>query len=466
MKSTGYRNTRNRTVPSSQAPEGLASRRAALKVIRDVTEKGAYASLSLDSELRGAGLNASDRHLASRLVYDTLDRLPYLDMALNQLMAREDTDIRLRNILRLGACQILLEDRIPESAATNTCVYLCSELGMEGLKGVCNGILRNLIRKKDQLVFPDPETEPDEAAVIRFGIPKWLWMRLREDWGQETAEKIAGYRGTDTGITIRPNLTRISDVEFETLLNKKVWGHQRLDIPHAWRITGAMDIGEDADFRSGQFSIQSESSMLAVMAMDPARGRQYLDCCAAPGGKTCYMSELMNGTGRILAWDVHPHRISLIDAQRKRLGLENIRPVVRDALSFRSDLEKTMDGVLLDAPCTGTGMMSEKPDIKLHCDESSLTQLSAIQARLLDSVCMYVKEGGTLVYSTCSVLKSENEDQISSFLSRHPEFYIADLPDSVPEKYRVNYRIGVQLFPFRDNVEGFYICRMKRKSMI
>ena len=151
--------------------EGMPARRIALRVIRQVTEQGAYASLSLDKALENCGLISADRRLVSRLVYDTLDHLIYLDYVLSQVMAREDTDIKLRNILRLGACQILLEDRIPESAATNTCVQLCTETGMEGLKGVCNGILRNLVRKKDELVFPDPETEPDKADALKYITP-------------------------------------------------------------------------------------------------------------------------------------------------------------------------------------------------------------------------------------------------------------------------------------------------------
>ena len=201
-------------------------------------------------------------------------------------MAREDTDIRLRNILRLGACQILIEDRIPESAATNTCVQLCTELGMEGLKGVCNGILRNLVRKKDELVFPDPETEPDQAAAIRYSLPEWLWIRLKDSYGDEEARKIASFRTAEEGWTIRPNLTRLDDAEMEALLGKKIWEKSRIDLPHAWRIRGAMDIGRDADFLAGNFSIMTPGSMMACLAMDARRGQQILDCCAAPGGKT------------------------------------------------------------------------------------------------------------------------------------------------------------------------------------
>lgn len=443
--------------------EGLEARRIALSVLRKVTEGGAYASLTLDEVLQGSGLNSADRRLVSRLVYDTLDHLLYLDHALSQVMAREDTDIKLKNILRLGACQILLEDRIPESAATNTCVELCRELGMEGLKGVCNGILRNLVRKKDELIWPDPETEPDKAFSLKCSVPEWLAKKLRADYGGE-AEKVAGFRNGENYVTVRPNLTRMNDAGMEELLAKKIWGREKTEVPYAWRITGAMDIGRDSDFTGGNFSIQSESSVMAALAADVRRGKTVLDCCAAPGGKTCLMAEIMGGTGRVQAWDIHEHRVQLIAAQAKRLGLENIRPIVRDASVFREDLTESMDTVLLDAPCSGLGVMAEKPDIRLRVTEESVAELIALQAKLLDTVCRYVKPGGTLVYSTCSVLKDENERQTAAFLEKHPEFEAVPLPDSIPEKYRRYADPGLQLLPYRDGVEGFYICRMKRKA--
>ena len=451
--------------PAEKPPvEGMPARRLALRVIRQVTEQGAFASLALDTALNGCGLIAADRRLVSRLVYDTLDHLIYLDWVLSQVMAREDTDIKLRNILRLGACQILLEDRIPESAATNTSVQLCTELGMEGLKGVCNGILRNLVRKKDELVFPDSEEEPDKAASIRYSLPEWLWKRLRESYGAETAGEIASFRTPDAGWTLRPNLTKLDDDGFEMLLNRKVWEKEKLDVPHAWRIRGAMDIARDADFLEGCFSIMSPSSMMVCLAMDAKRGQQILDCCAAPGGKTCYIAEMMAGTGRVQAWDIHDHRVALIEAQARRLGLENIRPMIRDAAKRREDLYMSMDGVLLDAPCSGLGVLAEKPDIKLRVSEESLRELTDLQRTLLDTVCEYVKPGGTLVYSTCSILPEEDEQQIDAFLERHPEFEVQELPDTIPEKYRQYRKNGLQLLTYRDGVEGFYLCRMKRKD--
>ena len=442
--------------------EGLTTRRVALKVIRKVTEDGAYASLALNTALQGCGLGSADRRLVSRLVYDTLDNLIYLDWVLGQVMARPDTDIKLRNILRLGACQILLEDRIPESAATNLCVTLCAELGMPGLKGVCNGILRNLIRKKDEIRFPDPEDEPFLADSVRFSVPEWIIRQLREDYGEE-ADKILQWKNPDEGWNVRPNLTRLDDAGFESLLERKVWQKQKTDIPHAWRITGAMDIARDADYLQGNFSIQSAGSMLACMAMDVKRGQQILDCCSAPGGKACYLAEIMEGTGRIHAWDLHEHRVKLIEAQARRLGLENVRPMVRDALKPRENLTGTMDAVLLDAPCTGLGFMAQKPDIKLRVSEESTAELIETQRKLLDTVCVYVRPGGTLVYSTCSILKDENERQAEAFLSRHPEFEEIPLPETIPERYRQRKNSGLQLLEYRDGAEGFYLIRMRKK---
>lgn len=437
--------------------EGLQTRRTALQVIRKVTEDGAYASLALDTIMKTSGLGNADRRLVSRLVYDTLDYLIYLDWALKQVMAKPDTDIKLRNILRLGACQILIEDRIPESAATNLCVQLCVEIGMPGLKGVCNGILRNLIRRKDEL------KKPEDDPALKYCVPRWIYDRLRADYGEE-AEQILTFRNPDEGWLLRPNLTRIDDAGMEQLLAKKVWRKEKTDIPHAWRITGAMDIGRDADYRDGYFSIQSGGSMLACLAVGVKRGQQVLDCCAAPGGKSCFLAELMGGTGRVQAWDIHEHRVELISAQMRRLGLENVRPMVRDAGKKREELRNALDAVLLDAPCSGLGSLAQKPDLKLRVTEESIKQLIDIQAGLLDTVCEYVKPGGVLVYSTCSILKDENEWQAEAFLTRHPEFEETELPDTIPEKYLRHKGRGLQLLEHRDGMEGFYLIRMRKKD--
>ena len=451
--------------PRPEQMEGLPARRLALEVIRAVTEKDAFISLVLDEKLRDCGLPVVDRRLAARLAYDTIEMQMYLDWVLDQIMAKPDTDIKLRNILRLGSFQILLEDRIPESAACNTSVQLCKELEMEGLAGVCNGILRNLIRQKDELKFPDPEAEPVKALSIRHSVPEWLVEKLLADWGDEAID-LMSTRSHDSYITVRPNLLKMTDEEFEELLRAKAWESEKGRVPHSWRIRNMAEIGHDAGFVGGKFSIQSESSMMAAMAVKPARGMQILDCCAAPGGKSCLMAEMMDGTGRVQAWELHEHRTDLIIAQVKRLGLENVRPMQRDATVYRPDLEGQMDAVLLDAPCSGLGVMADKPDVKYRVTKESVAELAALQQKLLDTVAPYVKQGGTLVYSTCSVLKDENVRQVEAFLARHPEFELQPLPETIPEEFRKHEGTGLQLLPSRDGVEGFYICRMRRKRAV
>ncbi len=463
--SRGDRPARDPRFIKPQQQEGLPARKLALEVIRAVIEEGKFIHLVLDEKLRACTLPLIDRRLAARLAYDTVENQMYLDHALHQIMAKPDCDIALKNILRLGACQILLEDRIPESAACNTAVALCKESGMEGLAGVCNGVLRNLIRQKETLQWPDPETEPVRALSIRHSVPEWLVERLVADWGSEQAERIMSFHSHDSYITIRPNLTRLDDAAFEAFLAEKVWEKEPGKVAHAWRIRNMAEIGHDVGFVGGKFSIQSESSMMAAMAIEPKRGMQILDCCAAPGGKSCFMAELMGGTGRVQAWELHEHRTELIAAQVKRLGLENVRPMTRDAMKPRPDLENTMDAVLLDAPCSGLGVMADKPDVKYRVTAESVAELVATQSKLLDAAAPYVKRGGTLVYSTCSVLKDENVRQVEAFLARHPEFDLVKLPESIPADFRQHEDIGLQLLPDRDGVEGFYIAKMRRKRV-
>ena len=458
----GYRAFEHRP-RAPRAVEGLASRRSALKVLRAVTEDGAWASTALDKELQSAGLNPKDRRLAARLAYDTLDRLYYLDALLDQVMAKPDTDIKLRNVLRLGACQLLLEDHIPDNAATDTSVELCREIGLDGLAGVCNGILRNLIRRREELRIE--EEDPVKRISIECSAPEFLVRRLAEDYGMDGAEQILRVSGRDSKLTIRPNLMRLNAAQFEALLGKKVWEWEKGELRDSWYVQGAANIAQDTDFLSGNFSIQSEQSQMACLAAAPKRGNMVLDACAAPGGKSCYMAELMDGTGRVQAWEIREHRTKLIEAQVKRLGLDNVRPMTRDAAALREDLIRSMDVVLLDAPCTGTGEMHDKPDSKYRMKEENCEELIALQKTMLDTVCEYVREGGTFVYSTCSVLKDENERQIESFLERHGEFEIAELPDTIPERIRAAYKTGVQLLPGVNASGGFYICRMRRKRL-
>ena len=451
--------------PAPATTMSLGARRLALNILQDVHRDGAFASLALDKRLKDSGLAALDKRLTANIVYGTLENRIRIDYALDSLLTQKDADPLIRDILRLSAYQILFLDKVPDSAAVNEGVKLCKEAGMEPLSGFVNGVLRNLIRQRDEIAWPKREDGEARYISILHSVPEWLVERLIGAYGVEMAEAICSHRVSQHDTPIRPNRMKLTDEAFEQLLERKVWKAEKAQVPHVWRIGNALDIGSDADYRKGLFSIQGESSVLAAEAVGVKRGMQVLDACAAPGGKAVLMAEIMDGTGRVHAWDLHEHRVALIQAAAKRLQLENLRPMVRDAAAQRDELIDTFDAVLLDAPCSGLGVMLEKPDVKYRQSAESVDALVQTQKKLLDVLSQYVKKGGVLVYATCSILPEENSQQIEAFLTSHNDFALSPLPASIPEKFRALYgENGLQLFAHRDGLEGFFIARLVRKG--
>ncbi len=449
--------------PDPSAPSSL-SRKVALEIFQDVVRKDAYASLSLDDRMTNANLSQLDKRFCASIVYTTIENLIRIDYVLSFFLKdAENLEATVRDILRISVCQLLFHDRIPENAVVDEAVKLTRGAGLEGLTGLTNAVLRSVLRGKDEIKWPSPEEGPRYLSVM-YSVPLWLAERLTEAYGSDLAHDICAFRSQAHYTVIRPNMMKLTDEAFEALLKKKVWETEKGLVPHAWRVRMASEIARDADYFAGNFSIQGESSMLAAQAVDARPGMQILDCCAAPGGKSAYLAENMGGSGRVYAWDVHEHRVTLIRSMMRRLHLENVRPAVRDASVLKEDMAGTMDAVLLDAPCSGLGVMDNKPDIKYRATPESVKELTAIQEKLLAVNCQYVKKGGMLVYSTCSVLPEENGEQIRRFLAAHPDFILAPLPAGFDERFKKHYtETGLQLLPHRDGVEGFFIARLQRK---
>lgn len=446
-----------------QAQPGPGARRVALDVLSAVHEKGAYAALALGERLRAVRLSPEDRRLATGLVYGTLENQLKIDYALERCMQYPAREPLQRDILRLGACQILLMDRVPDSAAVNEAVKLARGAGMEAACGFINAVLRRLAREKDAIRWPDREADPMGYLSVMGSMPMWLVEKLVSAYGLEEAGRVILYRQAEHPVVVRPNLSRLSDADFAALLSRRGWRVERGLAPHAWLVYGAGDLAGDPDYRAGLFSIQGQSSMLAAEAMQARPGMKLLDACAAPGGKAAYLCEQMQLTGRVYAWELHQKRAQLLEGARRRLGLDNLRVSVRDALDPRPDLEGALDGVLLDAPCAGLGVMAQKPDIKLRLKPEDIPAIVRTQERLLDTVSRYVRPGGTLVYSTCSLLPEENAGRVQAFLEGHPGFVSEPMPLSFPEELRRRQTpLGLQLLGCRDGVEGFFIARMRR----
>ena len=452
--------------PNRPAPQKSA-RDVALKALGDVVGNGAYAAQALDRALSESKLSDEDRRLAASLFYFAIENRLQIEWALGKLLQTRPEPM-VADILHIAAAQILFMDRIPDHAAVDEAVKQTRAASRDGLSGMVNGVLRGLIRLRDEegLALPGRDEQPEEYLSLKYSLALPAVKRLIAAYGVDEAERITAFTPAERTQTVRPNAERLTDAQFEAMLDKEGLAWKHGTAAHAYVLSGAGDLSRLDGYRAGLFSIQGESSMLAAQAVEARPGMQLLDACAAPGGKTCLMAEQMGTSGRVYAWDVYPHRVELIRAAARRLSLENVRPAVHDARKGQPSLELAMDAVLVDAPCSGLGVIQDKPDIKYRLKEEDFESILPLQREILENCSHFVRVGGRLVYSTCTILPEENEAQVSAFLSRHPEFE-PDTDDSwLPEALRGKSADGMlTILPHRDGMAGFFIARMRRRSM-
>ncbi len=446
-------------------PSGPTARRVALDALAEVTRVKAYATLALSDHLRAArNLSSEDKRFATMLFYAALENRLRISWVLGQFVASMPEPV-IEDILHIAVAQVLFMDRVPDFAAVDEAVKQTRALGREQFVPLVNGALRNLLRARDagEIHYPAREDDPVKYISVMHSLPEALSKRLMADYGMDEAERMIAYRPDERTQTVRPNLLRFDDTQFVAYADQKNWRFEKGSAQHALKLTSAGDLASDPDYKAGLFTIQGEGSMLAALAVEPKRAENILDACAAPGGKSALIAELMGLTGRVQAWDVHEHRVELLRAVKQRLRLDNLRPMVRDASIHREDCEMAYDAVLVDAPCTGLGVMVNKPDIKYRVREEDIEALCALQKKILDACARYPRVGGRLIYSTCTVLKDENERQIKAFLERHPEYTPDPSTDWLPDALKARFKGGcLQLQAHEDGMEGFFIARMVR----
>ena len=448
---------RNGRPPKHEAH--LNAREVARRALTDVVRAGSYVSAALDRHLNTTQLSAEDKRLAASLFFTAVENRLLLEARLS-LFWTERPEPVVEDILHIAAAQLLLMDKIPDHAAVDEAVKQTRASGRDGLAALVNGILRSLIRARDAGELP----EITDPAVLYSFAPN-LARRLMEAYGAQEAEKIMADRPRPSQ-TIRFNAMKTSAEDFEKYLKAHDVIFERGVVPGAYRCPAAGNLARLDGFRNGYFSIQGESSMLAALAVEPKPGMNVLDACAAPGGKSSLIAEKMADVGRVYAWDVHEHRVELIRAAKQRLKLDCLRPAVRDARQPYADFDLYMDAVLVDAPCSGLGVIADKPDIKYRLTDEPIESLLPLQRELLENCARFVKVGGLLVYSTCTILPEENEKQVRAFLERHPEFALEPDAGYLPEPLRERCVDGMaQFLSYRDGVEGFFIARMRRKGV-
>ena len=462
-----HREARDDRGPERRAPRPAGTaREAALRALQDVVRGDAYAAQALNRQLDNSELKDDDRRLAASLFYFAVENRLYIERALRPFIESKPEPV-IVDILHIAAAQLLFMDKIPDHAAVDEAVKQTRAVKREGYSGMVNGVLRNLIRARDagKSPLPDREADPLDWFSVKYSIAKEAAEKLIEAYGMETAEAIMVWSPNRRELTVRPNRARMDGAAFEAWLDARELKWRRGLAEDAYIVENAGNLASSEGYRKGLFSIQGESAMLAALAVQPRRGMQLLDACAAPGGKTCLLAERMGGSGRVYAWDVHPHRVELIRAAAKRLGLDNVRPSEHDARKPLESFDLMMDAVLVDAPCSGLGVIAEKPDIKYRQSAESLAALPPLQRDILNSCARAVKIGGLLVYATCTLLPEENEAQVRAFLERHPEFAPDDDLSWLPEALRPYWSDGmIQILPSRDGLEGFFIARMRRKG--
>ncbi|NLB41699.1 MAG: 16S rRNA (cytosine(967)-C(5))-methyltransferase RsmB [Clostridiales bacterium] len=441
-------------------------RRLALQILKEVNQDGSYANISLKDNLRKHTMDTRDTAFVSRLVYGTLEKQFTIDSILDRLANMKKVNIWIRNILRMGAYQILYMDKVPDSAACNEAVKLCKVHGFSGLQGFVNGTLRNLTRRKEELLTPDNNLPIAEKLSLKYSFPIWLTKKWLKDYGPETTEAIMMPMEEENGVSIRVNTSRISTVSLkEKLQATGVIVQDGFHMEEDLRVSDIGDMEKNEFYREGLFTVQGESSILDTCIVDPQAGEMVLDTCSSPGGKAIHMAELMDGKGKIIAWDIHAHRLDLVKLNAERMKAEIIEPMLMDAAIFHEQWEDKFDRVLIDAPCSGLGTIHKKPDIKLNMTPEALEELPILQGKILDTCSEYVKPGGVLVYSTCTINLEENQNVVMDFLEKHPEFKLDNPVPYVPDSLKSAIKDGmIQLIPSLHQVDGFFISRMRRLS--
>ncbi len=433
----------------------MSVRRVALEALLDVTDGGAYANLRLKEAERG--LARQDAKWVSAAVYETLDHLIYIDHVLAQYVSGRQKPA-IRGVLRMGVCQAMFMG-VPPHSACNESVRLAKEIGKGALAGYVNGVMRAVCRDLGKPV-PLPEA-PRARMSVQYSYPRWLVDLYCDAYGEAFTEEMLSAQVRE--LTIRAQAPYTPDALEEALRQKGSSFVRGTVVPEAFHLAQGFDPAAEPLFREGRITVQSESAMLVCRALAPEPGMRVLDACAAPGGKTAYLSMLMENEGQIDAWELHAHRCGLTEKTLARLHVKNATVFQRDAAEPHPECVGLYDAVLLDAPCSGLGVHG-KPDARYAKTPAVLAELAALQAKLLDCCAAYVKPGGALVYSTCTISPPENEACARAFLQRHSGFVPADLGAYLQEPLRTRAAGGMlQLFPHLDGMEGFFLAKFTRK---
>lgn len=438
-----------------------SAREAAMLTLTACERQGAWSDGYLKKILREQRLDRRDAALAARLCYGVLQNRLLLDWHLSRFCKTRLDALELKVLcnLRVAVYQILFLDKVPHSAAVNEAVELTKKhCRNPRAAGMVNGILRAMLRQPE-VPAPD-EGDREKTLSIQYSHPLWLVREFVELLGLEGAEALLAADNEQPPTAAQVNSLRATPEE----LAQELWEEGAEVQPHPWLpgclyLKGAGDLERLAAFQEGRFYVQDPAARLAVTAAGVEPGSRVLDCCAAPGGKSFAAAIDMENRGEVVSCDIHPHKIRLLEAGRERLGLTSIAPGLQSAAEARQDWVDAFDTVLTDVPCSGLGIIRKKPDIR-YKDPKALDGLPRVQREILDNCARYVRPGGVLLYSTCTLRPKENGDVVEGFLSAHPQFALEPfvLPHWGEQPGQVTF------WPHIHGTDGFFVAKLRRKG--
>ncbi|MBT9312948.1 16S rRNA (cytosine(967)-C(5))-methyltransferase [Leptothoe kymatousa TAU-MAC 1615] len=446
-------------------PEHLSARQLAFLVLRDI-DKGAFADVALERNIRNFSLAAVDRRLATELIYGTVRRQRTLDALITQLGKRsaEQQPAELRRILHLGFYQLRYLDQVPEHAAVDTTVQLAKYQRLGKLSGVVNGMLRQYIRLHaagdDPLQLP---ADAVESLGILHSYPDWIVQAWQQLLAADDVSKLCEWFNQTPKIDLRVNRLRSSiDQVMAALTDHGLMVQPHEQIPHALRIVGATgNIRQLPGYDEGWWMVQDSSAQLVSYLVDPQPGETIIDACGAPGGKTTHLAELMGDQGRVLGCDRTSSRLNKICQNAKRLQLNTIETVMGDSRQ-QPKFQGIADRVLLDVPCSGLGTLHRHADARWRQTPNSIAGLVTLQQELLEAAIDWVKPRGVLVYSTCTLHPDENQTLIQTFLARHPDWEIQPPAKASPVAPFVTEQGWATVWPHQQNMDGFFMVKLQR----
>ncbi len=417
---------------------GINVRDLALDCLLSITRDGNFSHIVMQDVLtKYQYLEKQERSFLNRLVMGTIERIGELDYMINQFSTVKVNKMKpvIRLILRMGVYQLLYMDSVPDSAVCNESVNLAKKRSFQNLKGFVNGVLRNIAREKANISYPEKSKDLKAYLEVKYSVPQWILELWLKTYDGDTVEQILQAFLTEGPTCIRVNTRKISPEELALRLTKQgITVETHPEENRALYISNYDYLNRIPEFGEGLFYIQDYSSMQIGKVAAPKEGDVCIDVCAAPGGKSLHLAELMNGTGSVYARDLTPKKVALIDENIRRMGATNVIAQMQDATVLDETMVEKADVVLADLPCSGLGIIGKKPDIKLHLSLEQVKEIVGLQQEILEVICRYVKAGGTLVYSTCTINRMENEENVRWFLERHKEFELAEERQILPEK--------------------------------